>query len=115
VYIETLHDRDGEIKACYCSDTLPASPDSPLFSMEGAPEGWEQARVNIDTLTAMEIESACSSAVETDPASGRPVIVRADRARYIMENFKIDTTASLTPGGGVRLPEGMKIRGLTRR
>ncbi|MFQ5466345.1 MAG: hypothetical protein ACE5EI_10490 [Thermodesulfobacteriota bacterium] len=115
MYIETLHDREGEIKACYCADTLPAQEASPLFSMKGAPEGWEQARVNIDTLTAMEIDSACSSTVETDPASGRPVIVRSDRAGYIMENFKVDTTGSLTPCGGVRLPAGMKIRGLTRR
>lgn len=115
MYIETLHDPAGEIQACYCVDTLPALEGSPLFSVEGAPAGLEQARVNIDTLTAMEIDSACSPVHATDPVSGLPVIKGTDRARYIMDSFRVDTTASHATGPGVRLPAGMKMRGLVRK
>lgn len=115
MYVETLHDAQGNIKGCYCADTLPADDGAPLFTVEDVPAGWEQTRINLDTLTAMEVESACRSQAVTDPATGRPVIARKDRAEYLMENYTVDVSTELAPPAGPVLPTGMKMRGLKKK
>lgn len=116
MYIETLHDSDGNITTCYCADTLPVNADSPMFSIHGGPPtGHEQARVNIDTLAAMEIDAASGLKAVVNPATGQPEIRNMDRAGYIIQTFKVDTTREITPLAGVSIPPGMKVRGLVRR
>lgn len=114
MYIEVLHDPTGEIMACYCVDTLPVSDGSPLFVMDDAPGGWIQSRVNIDTVTAMEIECACRDRA-VGGAGGEPRIERTDRAEYVMANFTVDLSAEHALPEGVSLAGGMKMRGLKRR
>ena len=87
----------------------------PFLPWRGVPAGWEQARVNLDTLTAMEVESSCRERAVIDPATGRPEISRRDRAEYLMENYTVDLSAELVPPPGVPLPAGTKVRGLRKK
>lgn len=109
MYIEVIHDSEGEVVACYCADTLPSTDGEPLFKVKGMkdsegvfhhglPPGLEQARVNIDTAVAMEIES---SGVE--------------RNDYVAANFRVDTKREIPTPPGVRLPEGFTLRGIARK
>lgn len=104
MYIEVLHDELGSIKACYCSDTLPAEPASPILSFAGVPQGLIHARLNIDTLTAIEIESGSRPRAVIDPLTGQPRIEEVDRARFVIENYEADLTKPVgTLSGGVSL------------
>ncbi|MBE7415982.1 MAG: hypothetical protein HS130_12510 [Deltaproteobacteria bacterium] len=107
MYSEVLHDNAGNIKACYCADTLPVETNAPMFRFSGVPDGLTHARLNIDTLTAMEIEAGCGTRAELD-GSGNPVLVNVDRTRYIMENFAVDLEAGLAH-------EGLVLRGIRRK
>lgn len=102
MYIEVLHDENGSIIACYCADTLPVAPGAAALSFAGVPHGLAHARLNIDTLTAMEIENASGPRAVIDQATGQPRVEEMDRTRYIMENFCVDP-ALLTVQGGVSL------------
>ena len=116
MYIEVLHDAQGNIAACWCADTLPEKNNEPLFVAEGGlPAGHEQARLNIDTLTAMEIEAASGHKAVVDPQTGQPKIVNIDRTQYIMQAFKADVTRDITLPAGVDLPVAMKVRGIIRQ
>lgn len=100
MYIEVLHDGLGRIKACYCSDTLPIEQASPMLSFAGVPEGLTHARLNIDTLTAMEIEAGSRPRAVIDPATGQPRIEEVDRARFVIDNYEVDLAElSVMPGG----------------
>lgn len=115
MYIEALHDSDGKIAACYCADTLPANAGSPMFSIQGGPPpGHEQARLNIDSLTAMEIDAGSGHKAVINPATGAPEVKYIDRTDYIIQTFKVDTAQEITPPAGVAIPPGMKVRGLLR-
>lgn len=94
MYIEVLHDVNGNIMACYCSDTLPADPAALMLAFSGVPEGLSHARLNIDTLTAMEIESASAPKAVIDPATGQARIEETDRTRFVMDNFIADLSSS---------------------
>ncbi|HEY4706300.1 MAG TPA: hypothetical protein VII64_02500 [Thermodesulfobacteriota bacterium] len=107
MYAEVLYDSSGNIKACYCVDTLPVEPSAPMLRFFGVPEGLTHARLNIDTAAAMEIEGACSPHAELDQA-GNPVIVSFERAAYIMETFAADP-------GAVTVAGGMSLVGLQRK
>jgi hypothetical protein len=107
MYIEVLHDNTGRILACYCADTLPAGPGA-ILAFTGVPQGLEHARLNIDTLTAMEIESGSGPKAVIDPACGQPVIEETDRTRYIMENFEVDLSRTDVLGG-------VSLRGVRRK
>lgn len=114
MYIEVLHDAEGNIVACYCADTLPVVSDQPLFTITGEqPSGYAQARINIDTMAAMEIDAACGTkAVMRDD---KPEVVTVDRSVHIRERYMVDVSSEITPPAGIILPEGMKVRGLKRR
>ncbi len=107
MYAEVLYDSYGNIKACYCVDTLPVEPSAPVLRFSGVPEGLSHARLNIDTAAAMEIEAACTPHAELNEA-GEPVIVSADRAGYIMETFAADPAAATEA-------VGMSLVGLRRK
>ncbi|MBI5902740.1 MAG: hypothetical protein HZB84_04555 [Deltaproteobacteria bacterium] len=116
MYIEVMHDSHGNITACYCADTLPQNDGAPLFTVHGGgPSGHEQARLNIDTLMAMEIDAASGQKAIINPATGAPEIKNIDRTDYIIQTFKVDTAQEITPPAGVSIPAGMKVRGLLRR
>lgn len=115
MFIEVLHDSNGNIMACYCADTLPIQSSLPLVRYEQIPSGCEQARINIDTVTAMEVEAGSGDKAAIDPSTQQPVLVHIDRAEYIMNNFKADLTLDIAPPQGISLPFGMKIRGLERK
>ena len=116
MYIEVLHDAQGNITACYCADTLPVSDGSPLFIVQGGiPAGLEQSRVNIDTLTAMEIDAACGQKAVIDAATGQPKIVCIDRSQYIIQTYKVDLSSEITPPAGVNMPPGMKVKKFVRK
>lgn len=113
MYIEVVHDQTGNIAACYCADTLPVDQAAPLFRIEGGlPAGYEQARVNIDTLTAMEIERACGLKAVIDPVTQAPAIINIERADHVRSLFRVDVSKELSPPGAA-LPQGMKMHGLT--
>ncbi|WKZ33684.1 MAG: hypothetical protein QY316_04585 [Thermodesulfobacteriota bacterium] len=107
MYSEVLHDGSGNIKACYCADTLPVEANAPMFRFTGVPDGFAHARLNIDTLTAMEIEAGCGTRAELD-GGGNPVLVNVDRTMYIMENFVVDLEAELAH-------EGLVLRGIKKK
>lgn len=116
MYIEVLHDSHGNIAACWCADTLPRNNGSFMFSVQGGvPAGYEQARINIDTVTAMEIEAASGQKAVMDISTGQPGIINVDRAEHVMQAFKADVTREITPPAGALLPAGMKIRGIIRK
>ncbi|MCC6502322.1 MAG: hypothetical protein IT362_04190 [Deltaproteobacteria bacterium] len=99
MYIEVLHDNSGKIKACYCSDTLPTDPASPILAFTGIPQGLSHARLNIDTLTAIEIENGSVPKAVIDQATGQARIEEADRTRFVMDNFEADLTLSVIVSG----------------
>lgn len=116
MYIEVVHDAEGNITHCYVADTLPVQDGSPLFTVEGGlPVGEEQARINIDTMTAMEIDGACGDKAVLDPVTGEPKIVSIERAQYITENYIVDTSAVITPPVEAKIPTGMKVKGLVKK
>ncbi|TAN59695.1 hypothetical protein EPN18_09990 [bacterium] len=116
MYIELLYDTLGNITACYCVDTLPYKKDAPLFELKGGmPQGAQQARINLDTLTAMEIDAASGQKAVIDPVTGKPALVTVDRAEYIMKTFKVDVNATVTTPPGVVMPAGMKVKTFARR
>ncbi|MBI5588463.1 MAG: hypothetical protein HY889_08890 [Deltaproteobacteria bacterium] len=115
MFIEVLHDSEGNISACYCSDTLPVADGSPITVYSQVPEGCVQARINIDTLTAMEIEAGCGHRVSLDPVTKKPVIVNVQRPEHIMENFMVDTSSEFIAPSTVNMPAGMKMRGFVRK
>lgn len=98
MYIEVLHDNSGRIMACYCADTLPVERGA-ILAFIGVPQGLEHARLNIDTLTAMEIENGSGPKAVIDQANGQPMIAEADRTRYIMDNFEVDLSRTDVMGG----------------
>lgn len=115
MYIEVLHDATGAVLNCYCADTLPSDPSAALFRLEeGLPDGLEHARVNMDTILAMEIEAACGLQAVIEPLTGKPSLVDVDRALYIMRNFMIDMTAAVVVPATVRLAWGLTMRRLKR-
>ncbi len=89
MYIEVLHDDNGRIMACYCADTLPVAHGAAALTFTGVPQGLTHARLNIDTLTAIEIENGSGPRAVLDPA-GQPRVEEVDRTRYIMDNFEVD-------------------------
>ncbi len=117
MYIEVIHDAQGNITHCYCADTLPENNGSPLFSVGGGlPVGHEQARLNIDTLTAMEIEDACGIQAVMNPITNQPEIKRIDRAEHIVRTFKVDTTLDKTPKKPLKnMPAQLKMRGMVKK
>lgn len=114
MYIEVLHDPNGAIAACYCADTLPVAGSTPLVSYDSLPQGLEQCRLNIDTLTAMEIEASSGQTAVLDAATGQPRIVNIDRAQYIMENFSVNVSSDFVSPAGAS-PPGMKLRGILKK
>ena len=108
MYIEVLHDNSGNIMACYCSDTLPSDPASPMLVFTGIPQGLKHARLNIDTLTAIEIESGSGPRAVIDQTTGQARIEEADRSRFVMDNFRIDFSNS----GAY---EGISFMGVSRK
>ena len=115
MFIEVLHDSVGNIVSCYCSDTLPVSDGSPFAVHSRIPDGCAQARINIDTVTAMEIEAGSGIKAVLDEATGKPVVVNFERAGYIMGNFMVDLAAEARIPSAVNMPPGMLMRGLVRK
>lgn len=99
MYIEVLHDDAGAIMACYCADTLPCGQAAAMLAFTGIPQGLTHARLNIDTLTAMEIENGSGPRAVIDPVTGQPGIEEIDRTRYIMDNFEADLASAAVQGG----------------
>ncbi|KKU25668.1 MAG: hypothetical protein UX37_C0016G0012 [Microgenomates group bacterium GW2011_GWA2_46_16] len=115
MYIELEHDAEGNIASCYCVDTLPASSAEKLFTRkDGTPAGLEHVRINLDTLTAMEIDAKSGQKAVIN-AKGEPEIVQIDRTQYIRENFIVDMTSEVSIPANVIIPSGMKMRGLARK
>lgn len=117
MYIEVVHDNQGNILGCYCSDTLPVKDGSPLVEYSNLPAGTEQTRINIDTITAMEIEEACSEKAVINAVTGQPEIVKGpERAEYIRQKFTVDKGRDYAQGKALRaLPPGMAMRGLVKK
>lgn len=132
MYIEVVHDDQGNILSCYCADSLPEKGGAPFFEhifdeLDGAgnqtgkktkalPPGLEHVRLNIDTITAMEIEEASGQKAVINPATGLPEIVTIDRTQVIREMFTVDRGRNHAQGKTLRaLPPGMAMRGLTRK
>lgn len=107
MYAEALYDSSGNILACYCADTLAREPGGLLLRFKKTPAGLAHARLNIDTVTAMEIEGA-SGARAVVGADGAPRIVNMDRAEYIMKSFTVDLGSEVAVCG-------VPIRGLSRK
>lgn len=116
MYIEVVHDAQGNIMHCYCADTLPDRDGEALFTVQGGlPVGQEQARLNIDTLTAMEIDGACGQKAVIDTTTGQPKLIYVDRSQYIIQTYRVDLSSVVTPPSGVNIPPGMKVRGLAKK
>lgn len=115
MYIEVVHDQAGEIKLCYCVDTLPTDASKPyVIFKDGVPSGYEQSRINIDTLIAMEIDAASGQKAVLN-AQGQAEMVTVERSQYICNTFKVDVSGEIIPPAGVQLPPGMKMRTLLRK
>ena len=99
MYIEVLHDDAGNIMACYCADTLPAGQAEAMLTFTGIPQGLTHARLNIDTLTAVEIESGSCPRAVIDPVTGQPRIEETDRTRFVMDNFEVDLASVVAQWG----------------
>ena len=100
MYIEVLHDIEGQIISCYCTDTLPLDSETKFFEIEeDMPQGMSQCRINIDTITAMQIDSM----------SDRQGV---ERSAYVKENFIVNIVDNISLPNNVILPEGMNIKSM---
>lgn len=117
MYIEVEIDEIGDIFGCYCSDIMPEDTHKPWVRyLKGLPEGHSQVRINIDTVTAMEIKAGSGQQPYQDPDTGALSIITVSQSDYITENFKVDMTCEHEhPKMGKGLPDGMKICGLERK
>ena len=117
MYIEVELNTAGDITACWVADTLPkAGGDKPLVIYgEGLPAGHEMVRASVDTVTAMAIEEACKEQAVIDPVTKKPKIQQLDRAEYIVNNFRVDMAKNIHIPASIKLPKGMKMRGLIAR
>lgn len=118
MYIEVIHDAQGNIIQCYQMDVLPASNGTPFFtSANGIPANCEQARINIDTLTSMEIEEESGFKAVINSNTGLAEIKRIDRTEYIIQTFKVDVIgpAKVPVKPLKNIPVGMKVKGLVRK
>lgn len=110
MYIELVHDAKGKILACYCSDVAMKDSGVSFFTLSKMPEGAEQVKISIDTLTAMEIDQNSGSYAVME--GGKPVVKDIDRAGYIRENFVVG--GELPIPDHIKLPPGMKMKTLKR-
>mgnify|MGYP001565054526 CR=1 FL=1 len=102
MYIEVICDAQGGIIGCWQSDLLPETNGEPLVTFkDGLPPACSQSRINIDTMTAMEI----------DAESKRTGV---DRAEYIRRTFKVNINKEITIPLGVVL-KGINIKEFTRK
>ncbi len=114
MYIEVIHDQDGNIVGCWCENFYPANPGEPWVRPAAAlPEGLVQARINIDTMLAMEISQ--ESGKKAVIVGGQPQIVDIAPSEYIMSAFKVDMSQVITPPASVQVPQGMMVRGFVRK
>jgi hypothetical protein len=101
MYIELIHDAAGDVKHCWCADTLPKDSERPMFKLSGTlPASWVQVRINTDTITDMEIKAQAG---------------KGGGARYVKDTFTVNTTKNITVPASVRLPPDMKMRELKRK
>lgn len=114
MYIEVLHDKNGVITACYCADTLPVNAGAPLFTISNLPTDMKQARINIDTLTAMEIDAASGQKAVID-ATGKPIIMTVSREEHIIKNYVVDVGNVIITPAGLVMPAGMDVRLLVKK
>lgn len=114
MFIEVVHNAGGDILSCWVANTLPeGGGDTPLVSVSQLPDGMAQARINIDTLTAMEIDQKCGQKAIIE--NGQAKIVFIPHAQYIAQNFKVDVTKETPIPIDVTIPAGMKVRGLIKK
>ena len=110
MYIEVIHNGEGQIEMCYCADTLPMKNNDPLFTVAGElPEDFEQARINIDTLTAMAIDAA------SGPVAIEGEVVNISKSDHIRNTYIVDMSHEITPPEGVNIPEGFKVRSIKKK
>jgi len=113
MFIEVIHNEKGDIISCWAANTLPeGGGDAPLASGAQLSAGTAQARINIDTLTAMEIDQKCGQ--KAIIVNGAAKIVFIPYAQYIAQNFKVDVTKEVPIPIDVTIPAGMKVRVLIR-
>jgi hypothetical protein len=70
-----------------------------MLTFTGIPQGLTHARLNIETLTAVEIENESGPKAVIDPVTGQPRIEEMDRTRYVMDNFEVDLAQAAEKGG----------------
>lgn len=116
MYIEVEHDKDGNLVGqIRCDDTLPINPQGKFFEREGGlPAGLKQARIQLDTLTAMAIEQGCGQKAVIN-SKGEPEIVFIDRCDFIRQNFKVDMTHEIPIPPGVKFPRELGMRSLVKK
>ena len=83
----------------------------PFFTVSDQTENTEQARINIDTLTAMLIDQ--KSGKQAIIKEGVARMVDVDRASYIVQNYLVDISQEIA-SPGIELPEGFKMRALIK-
>lgn len=116
MFIEVTHDAAGNIdnRGCWAANTLPEGGGAaPLALIAQLPEGLSQARINIDTLTAMEIDQNCGQKARI--VNGEAKIVFVSYAEYISQNYRVDVSQEVPVPAGVKIPVGMKMRGLVKK
>lgn len=114
MFIEVAHDSTGNIVGCWAANTLPeGGGDTPLASVSNLPVGTEQCRINIDTLTVMEIDQNCGQKAVI--VGGAPKIVFVSYSEYISQNYRVDMSQEIPVPAGISTPAGMKMRMLVRK
>ena len=101
MFIEIIHDANGNIEHCWQADTLPeGGVDVPMVSVKGGlPTGLEQVRINVDTITELQVIAVAISA-------------KVGIAEYIRDKFDVDLDMTISLPSQVKLPSGMKMRAL---
>lgn len=114
MFVEVVHNPEGDIIGCWAANTLPeGGEEAPLVAVSQLPEGCSQARINIDTLTAMEIDQNCGQKARI--VNGEPRIVFVSYSEYISQLYRVDVSQEVQIPAGVKVPAGMKMRGLIEK
>ena len=114
MFIEVLHDNQGNIFSCYESDPHPINYEKELFINGTGMEGLTRARINIDTLQEMEIEENTVTKATLEK-NGEPQVVNISRSAYIIDNMMIDMVKNIPLPTKVKRPKNLKFRELKNK
>lgn len=116
MFINVVHDVNGNIKICSCVDTYPSDINNACVSYKGGtPPELYRAIINIDTILGLDIMTNTGDKAIIDTVTNQPKIVKILSAQYIRDNYIVDMTQNLEIPSTWNIPVDIKLRVLKKK